>query len=329
MNVIVSNKRKEVLDNANIDAIKVLNGLFSVDDLINNFKNYFYSKMVIDATSVVEFANPNVLKKLVNGISAEKLIILLPERPVPPKRFLSLLISLGIYNFSSSIDDVIKYIEKPNTQDEALNYLNSDEFFDVVNTTENIASDLEVENKYILGIKNVTLHAGTTSLIYMLKKTLEFNYKKDVMAIEINTNDFSYFQDKDMISVSPNRLEDNIKNSNADIILIDLNNNNYEKICTEVLYLIEPSIIKINKLMASNRKAFENLKFKNVILNKTLLSSTDIEILSHEAGIPFYFVLPPINDRIGNSILESLINKLNINVDEGKSGFLGLFNKNS
>ena len=39
---------------------------FSVDDLINNFKNYFYSKMVIDATGVVEFANPNTLKKLVN-----------------------------------------------------------------------------------------------------------------------------------------------------------------------------------------------------------------------------------------------------------------------
>ena len=35
MNVIVSNKQKNVLDNANIDAIKDLNGLFNVDELIN------------------------------------------------------------------------------------------------------------------------------------------------------------------------------------------------------------------------------------------------------------------------------------------------------
>ena len=104
MNVIVSNKQKEILDNANIDAIKDLNGLFNVDDLINNFKNYFFTKMILDATSVVEFANPDVLRKLVSGIGAEKLIILLPENPEPPRKFLEMLVELGIYNFSTNVN---------------------------------------------------------------------------------------------------------------------------------------------------------------------------------------------------------------------------------
>ena len=34
MNVIVSNKQKDIIDNANIDAIKDLNGFFNVGDLI-------------------------------------------------------------------------------------------------------------------------------------------------------------------------------------------------------------------------------------------------------------------------------------------------------
>ena len=61
MNVIVSNRQKEIIDNANIDAIKDLNGLFNVNDLINKFKNYFFSKMILDATSIVNFASREVL----------------------------------------------------------------------------------------------------------------------------------------------------------------------------------------------------------------------------------------------------------------------------
>ena len=99
MIVIVSNKQKSVLDNANIDAIKDLNGVFNVQDLINNFKNYFFTKMVIDATSIVDFTNPEVLKQLASGIGSEKLVVLLPPKPEPPLRFLETLVNIGIYNF--------------------------------------------------------------------------------------------------------------------------------------------------------------------------------------------------------------------------------------
>ena len=123
MIVIVSNKQKSVLDNANIDAIKDLNcipggtaeigdaikdlnGVFNVQDLINNFKNYFFTKMVIDATSIVDFTNPEVLRQLASGIGSEKLVVLLPPKPEPPLRFLETLVNIGIYNFSTNIDEL-------------------------------------------------------------------------------------------------------------------------------------------------------------------------------------------------------------------------------
>ena len=117
MIVIVSNKQKSVLDNANIDAIKDLNGVFNVQDLINNFKNYFFTKMVIDATSIVDFTNPEVLKQLASGIGSEKLVVLLPPKPEPPLRFLETLVNIGIYNFSTNIDELIYLISNPYDKD--------------------------------------------------------------------------------------------------------------------------------------------------------------------------------------------------------------------
>ena len=40
MNVIVSNAKKEMLENLSIDIIKAVNGTFEVDELINMFKNF-------------------------------------------------------------------------------------------------------------------------------------------------------------------------------------------------------------------------------------------------------------------------------------------------
>ena len=107
MNVIVSNRQKEIIDNANIDAIKDLNGLFNVDDLINKFKNYFFSKMILDATSVVNFASKEVLETLAEEIGAEKLIILLPSSPEPQLEFKKVLIDLKIYNFTVNPSSVM------------------------------------------------------------------------------------------------------------------------------------------------------------------------------------------------------------------------------
>ena len=81
----------------------------------------------------------------------------------------------------------------------------------------------------IIGFKNVTENAGSTTLIYILKKYLEKNYK--VMAIELNKSDFSLFNDKELISTDDDSYPSVIiKGKDKDIILIDLNNSNVMKL---------------------------------------------------------------------------------------------------
>ena len=46
MNVIVSNKYYAMLENLNIDLIKSINGEFEVNDLISQFQNFFFNKMI-------------------------------------------------------------------------------------------------------------------------------------------------------------------------------------------------------------------------------------------------------------------------------------------
>jgi len=355
MNVIVTNKQKNVLDNANIDVYKELNGFFKVEDLINYFKNYFFTKMIIDATSVVEFANPTVLKKLSEGIGSEKLILLLPKKPEPPRKFLTMLVNLGIYNFSSDINEIVNFLQNPNTYDDVKIYLNDeivDENFYVSDNSSfnqveignndnnqydesfNNYSDLSLEddfqpfdsnnnangfinnylgnNKYVLGVKNVTNHAGTTTLIYMLKNVLMHQLNKKVLAVEVETNDFAYFKSEDMLSVSDDNLQNTITNSNYDVILLDLNHSNNVSLCNDIIYLIEPSIIGVNRMMFENAMIFDSLKNKKVILNKSLISNDDVNKFSQEAGISFYYVIPPLNDRVGNSIIENFVNKLGL-----------------
>ena len=51
----------------------------------------------------------------------------------------------------------------------------------------------------IIGIKNITEHAGATTLIYMLKKELTAVYGDRVVALEINKKDFQVFNEKNML----------------------------------------------------------------------------------------------------------------------------------
>lgn len=438
MNVIVSNKQKGIIDNANIDAIKDLNGLFNVNDLINKFKNYFFSKMILDATSIIDFASKEVLQKLVDEIGADRLVILLPATPEPPLEFKKLLIELKIYNFSNKVEDVVKFIEKPNTYENAMNTImntdkNADGYYvdssikegENENVNQNIGNNIDnedvnpindnnelsndeitnhVENSFhsslgdimnrinvdnieksedsdsfdnennndigfnqtaginydnsgvyhneinninynngfglgntispkksflnmdgfdieesvnnkpkkIVGIRNVTEHAGSTTLIYMLQLVAK-KHNQDVLSIEVNKNNFKLFRCSKMISVKEEDLQNAIDSNKEEIIFIDLNDCKNDSFCNEILYLVEPSIIKLNKLMMENKLIFNELRDKKVILNKSLLNQEDISILEDEAGMKFYFSICPVNDRNDNKVIEELFNNLMAN----------------
>ena len=488
MNVIVSNKQKSIIDNANIDAIKDLNGLFNIDDLISKFKNYFFSKMILDATSIIDFASEDVLSKLANGIGGERLFILLPSSPEPPESFIENLNSLRIYNYSTDINELVSLIDNPRTgannsvgsslndnfstdngiKDDGFN--NSNDFQNVdsyqnisndfysnmninndmivpsnngmqqnfdnqnvlnnnsyqnqnmnvpnyanmnnmpINNMANANSDIPQvpqgfnnqnafnngnyqnynipgnipmnnmalnnniptnnyngnanmsvnnsiptnnyngntnmyqmpnmfntqginngninkeptnnmsniyaasvkSNKTIIGFKNVTSNAGSTSLIYMLTKILVNTYGKKAVGLEINKNDFRFYQEKFFMNSSERELVDRLRNSNADIVLVDLNDCQDTSFCTDVIYLVEPSVIKLNMVMMTSPFTFKGLKGRKIVLNKSLLSHSDVNAFASEAGTPIFYNIPPLNDRVNNSVLDKFLGFLKL-----------------
>jgi hypothetical protein len=88
------------------------------------------------------------------------------------------------------------------------------------------------------------------------------------------------------------------KHKDKNAVIIDINNSIVaEGFCQEVLYLIEPSIIKLEKLMILNASALMGLKDKKIVLNQSLLSSADVANFEYEAKIKVFYNLAPLNER--------------------------------
>ena len=46
MNVIIYNQQDNIIDGLNIEVMKSIKGEFKVDEIINTFSNYFFSRMI-------------------------------------------------------------------------------------------------------------------------------------------------------------------------------------------------------------------------------------------------------------------------------------------
>ena len=324
MNVIVSNKNEGLLNSLDIDVIKSINGEFEVSEIIQTFSNFFFNRMFLDITAVKDYNNITNIQKLSMSLDIEKVIFLLDSNLMNDNAFLSKLISMGIYNFANTKESLLYLYNHPNTYKDVahLHQLNStvteqepqddkkNKFFK--NETTSAPAQQEVyRNAKVIGFKNATSGAGATTLIYMLKKYLSEKYY--VVALEVNKNDFGFFNEKDMYSINQNNLSAAInKFNNASYILVDLNNGN-EEACDDVIYLIEPSIIKLNKMMLINKDIFEKLYGKKIVLNKSLLGPKDVTDFEYESHSKILLNIPPLNDRNANSeVFIELMEKLEL-----------------
>ena len=324
MNVIISNKNQLLLENLGIDVIKEMNGEFDVDEIISTFQNMFYQRMILDITAIKNYTDITKLQKLSISLNMEKVILLLDGTDATSNpAFISNLISMGIYNFAKNVEGIQYLYNTPNT------YRDVAQFHQIGNTQQNQESTTQVDSytksevskpivssdtsskARVIGVKNLTKQSGATSLVYMMKNELSKRYK--VIAIEVDKNDFIYFRDNGMISAITSDIGGLISRyNNYDVILIDINNSMVaEGFCEDVLYLIEPSIIKLQKLMALNAASLQNLKNKKVVLNKSLLTQSEVSGFEYEARIKVFYSLPPLNDRSKNiDELKPLLKKL-------------------
>lgn len=294
MNVIIANKYQTMLQGLEIDVIKTLYGEYEVDDIIAQFQNFFFQRMILDVTAIKNYQDIKTLQKLSISLDMDKVILLLDESPESGSSdYLSKLISMGIYNFTKNIEGIMYLYHNPNSYRDVAHIHQLD-----TETAPQIMDRYEpTRGVRIIGIKNVTKQSGATTLVYMMKKQLEKNY--NVKAIEVDKRDFIYFKDKDLISTTSNQLGGLLaKNSSCDVILVDMNDSSIAMpMMHVVVYLIEPSIIKLNKMMMVGRKVLDDLKNQKVVLNQSLLSSKDVLDFEYESKLKIFYNMPPLDER--------------------------------
>ena len=335
MNVIVANQQKEIISNLDIDILKSLDGEFDADEFVSMFQTFYFGKMILDVTAIKDYKNIQNIQKISLSLNVENIILLLPanDPDCTSNAYLSQLISMGIYNFTTSLDGIKYLLVHPNSYRDVAHI----QQFGQASTPQNpetVVVTQVVESgegrAIVLGFKNMTEHAGATSLIYMLYEEL-VNRGVPVVALEVNKRDFQYFNDKGMISITKEELPGELlKNSGMRAILIDLNDSNSEGVCSDVFYLIEPSTIKLNRLMRKDRNIFEKMKGKHLVLNKSLLSTNDVSDLEFEAKAKMFFALPPLNDRIHNEAIDNFLGTIGLirtGSQSSKNGVFNIFNK--
>ena len=314
MNVMVVNKYKELLMGLNIEVMKSIEGVFNVDEIIDTFTNFYYDKMILDITAIRDYQNTDNLQKLAMNINMENVILLLDDSPeTATKSYLSKLISLGIYNFTRNAEGINYLLVHPHTYRDVVNIHNLEDLDSVTNENgDTIVTSSTSGKMKIIGFKNMTQHAGATTLIYLLRKALSAS--KMVGAIEVNKVDFLYFNYKDLVSTTTTELpKELMKKQLCDVVFVDLNDYDDVSICAEVYYLIEPSTIMINKMLRKNKSVLETLKEEKVVLNKCVLNSDDVSTFEYETKLKVFATIPPVDDRQENiEAINKFISKMNL-----------------
>lgn len=339
MNVIVANEKSNDLATLNVDIIKSVNGVFDALEIVEMFKSFFYNKLILDVTALRDPSDIRSYEVIAQGLDVEKVIFLMPEgSKLCTASFLARLISLGIYNFTSNLNGVNYLIKKTNSLKDvehivsSVNIQRSSEAGAAVTT---IGAAPHVSNGCtIIGFRNVTISAGATTLIYMIKKELAITYGQDnIAALEINKNDFSLFNEKNMYSCRREDLSATLERlSSMSILLVDLNDYVDDSFCKDIVYLVEPSTFKLNRLLRRNNTIFSKLVNKKVVLNQSMLLNNDVFDFEREAGIRVFYNIPPLDERKRNGIVNDFLNKLglfssDIRNSSGNTKIFGLFRR--
>lgn len=310
MNVIVSNKYQSLLSTLDIDIIKSINGEFDVEDLVSQFTNFYFNKMILDITAIKNYQDIATIQTLSVSLDVSNIILLLDDSEiVNSPKYLSALVSMGIYNFTRNIDAIKFLIDNPNTYKDVAQYHQLNSVNDVAPQTMSTV-DYNRLGLRVIGIKNVTEHAGSTTLTYLLKKHLEKKYQ--CIAVEVDEHDFIYLNDKELKTTSNLDLPSFIAtHSDTEVILVDLNDRGSISSCTEVIYLIEPGLIKLNKLIRKDKRTFEKLRDKKIVLNRSVLNERDIKDFEYESKSKVFFNIPYLDDKLDHhKVLDSFLVKL-------------------
>lgn len=337
MNLVIKNQNYKITDSLNIDIIKTLSGEFSLNEVKNELINFYYNKVIIDITAIKNYYNINNLLEFLSEFEPTKIIILLNDSEViNSDNYLGVLVQNGYYNFTRNAAGINYLLDNPNQYDDVKKHVNKPIINDLnqnytkpITVNENITvkeSFFEKKNKNqkIIGVQSLTNNAGATTLAYMLVKQLKINYS--VKGIEMNKQDFLYFKDQDLtFCTSVNDLKLKFKEfSNIDVIIIDLNDFDAQEYCDEILYLVDPGIIKLNKLIKKDNNVSVKVQNGKVILNRSSIKDEEVSNLEYETKFQIFYNIPNFNDRRDRlQILDKFLYKLGFTKQISNTG--GIF----
>ena len=152
MNIVIENLNSNIINGISIATIKRLSGVYDVGTLFNEISPLSYEKVIIDITAINNYTDINVLKSLISFIKSDKLILVISKDNVTDE-YLKSIIEIGIYNIAYTSEHIVELYSNPNNYEDAVILINKS-----VKTTK------------VIGFKNITKHAGATTLIYILKK---------------------------------------------------------------------------------------------------------------------------------------------------------------
>lgn len=317
MNLVIVNENTRVVNSLTIDIIKVLNGVYDVNSVEKELVNFYFNKVIIDITAIKNYFSSFDLFEFLNYFGKDKVILLLNDSAYcNSKEFLTQLINNGYYNFTSNSQGVSFLVNRSNTYEDVKKYIQTTTFTSELNSSigsTNSAS--KVNEMKIIGIKNLSEGAGSTTLMQQMVKQLAFNYK--VKGIELNGFDAMYFRNPDIIFCNDyTETETKIQGlKGIDAIIIDLNEfEDKNNICTDIIYLLEPGIIRISKFIKNINKYKDKLNDMKIVLNRSALKDEEINYFEKETDLKVYYNLNNFDDKKDRLLsIDKLLIKLGFN----------------
>ena len=176
MNVLIGNKYSDVLAMLDIDVIKSITGEYEADEIVSMFKNFYCNRIIIDLTAIKGYTDVSNIQKISIGLATEKLIFLLPPTPESSSSaFLSKLISMGIYNFTTDGDGIKYLLDHPNAYKDVAHYQQLNDMSTMVN-------NVVISGVKVLGVENVTESAGASVIMLGTISELSLKFLVDVTA---------------------------------------------------------------------------------------------------------------------------------------------------
>lgn len=320
MNVVTANECKSIIDRLDIDIIKRIDGQFELRELLSKFVNLYFNKMIIDITSIANYTDLETIKQLAEAVDPSRVILLLNTNPVVNSSvYMSKLVELGFYNFTRNYEGIKFLYSTPNSLENVKHLILTEEQVrhQMEAMVQSSAPVAENTGRRVIGLQNLTMHAGSTSLVNMMVRQLN-DGGYTAVGLEMFKQDLMFYHDSNL-SACMNKmdLENKLRlYTDVSAIFIDLNEfGEAEKYCDDILYLIEPSYIKLTKLLKKNRNAFLEHKGDKIVLNMSFVNDQEVPDFEYETKLKIFDNLPPMNDRNRDlDQVNELLGKLGFNI---------------